>query len=48
MTINMKVLVSLALLTSAVFVILSSRYDAGAEQWAYTIIAVIVGFWLKR
>ena len=48
MTINMKVLVSSTLLIVAVFVILSNRYDAGAEQWAYTIIAVIVGFWLKR
>jgi hypothetical protein len=48
MTINMKVLVSLALLISALFVILSKRYGAGAEQWAYAIITVIVGSWLKR
>ncbi|MFZ0914464.1 MAG: hypothetical protein WAN09_14355 [Candidatus Korobacteraceae bacterium] len=48
MTINMKVLVSLALLISALFVILSKRYDAGDTHWAYTTIGMIVGFWLKR
>ena len=43
----MQILVSLALLAAALFVILSKRYDAKDKHWAYTTIGLIAGHWLK-
>jgi hypothetical protein len=36
------------LLAAAVFVILSKRYDAKGKHWAYTIVSLIIYFWLKK
>ena len=42
----MPVLVTLAVLGSAIFVILSQKYPAETEKWAYGSVGVLVGFWL--
>jgi hypothetical protein len=43
----MQFVVTLALLSSSLFVILSARYQQKDKNWAYSTIGVIVGFWLK-
>jgi uncharacterized membrane protein len=44
----MKVLVSVVILAVALFVILSKTYDAKAKHWAYGMVGLIIGFWLKQ
>jgi uncharacterized membrane protein len=44
----MKVLVSVVILIAALFVILSKNYDAKAKHWAYGMVGLIMGFWLKQ
>jgi|ERR1039458_9533045 hypothetical protein len=43
----MQVLVSVALLSATLFVVLSKKYAAKDKHWAYTTIGLIIGFWLK-
>lgn len=43
----MSVLVSVAVLTAALFVILSNRYDDATKKWAYGVAGLVIGFWLK-
>ncbi len=43
----MKPVISLALLCTALFVILSERYDPNSKHWAYATVGTITGFWLK-
>jgi hypothetical protein len=43
----MRVAVSLALLGSSLFVILSKRYTPQDKHWAYTTIGAIMGFWIN-
>jgi hypothetical protein len=42
----MIVLISLALLGASLWIILSNRYDADAEKWAFASSGSIVSFWL--
>ena len=44
----MQVVISLALLGSTLFVILSKRYGPKDKHWAYGTIGLVVGFWLKH
>ncbi len=44
---TMQVLISIVLLFSTLFVVLSKKYDAKDKHWAYTTIGLIIGFWLK-
>lgn len=43
----MQVLISLVVLGSALYVILSQKYEADTERWAFGIIGIVVGFWLQ-
>lgn len=43
----MSVFVSVAILVSALYIILSKNYDGASEKWAFGAIGMIVGFWLK-
>ncbi len=43
----MMVVVSLAVLGSSLFVILSGRYDDGTQKWAFGAVGSMVGFWLR-
>lgn len=43
----MQALISLIVLGSALYIILSKRYIGDTQKWAYGIIGVIVGFWLQ-
>ena len=43
----MGVIVSLAVLGCALYVILSKKYDASAEKWAFGSVGTIIGYWLK-
>lgn len=40
-------LVTFALLTVCLVVILSARSDPNSKNWAYATVGTIVGFWLK-
>ena len=35
-------------LGTALFVILSGRYDEACSKWAFGVVGLILGFWLKR
>ena len=44
----MMVFVSMAVLCSSLFIILSGRYDDASQKWAYASVGSIVGFWCRR
>ena len=39
--------ISIAVLGSALFIILTDRYDTGSQKWAFGAVGSIVGFWLR-
>lgn len=43
----MQTLVSLVVLGTALFVVWSHIFDAGAKPWAYGSAGMVVGYWLK-
>ncbi len=43
----MIVVVSLTVLGSALYVILSNNYEEGAEKWAFGAAGTVIGFWLR-
>jgi hypothetical protein len=42
----MRVLISLIVLGSGMYVILSDKYPADTQKWAFGIVGLIVGYWL--
>ena len=42
----MRAIVSLLVLGAALYIILSNRYDSGAQNFAFCIIGTIICFWL--
>jgi hypothetical protein len=40
--------VSLIVLSAALYVILSGKYPAKVEHWAYATIGTVLGFWLRQ
>lgn len=40
--------ISLIVLAAALWVILSQRYTAKVEHWAYGIVGMVLGFWLRQ
>ena len=46
--ITMMVLVSLIVLVSSIYTILTGTYSDGTQKWAYGSIGTILGFWLKK
>ena len=45
--VGMQILVSVALLGAALYVILSKQYASDDAKWAYGIVGTIIGYWLK-
>lgn len=43
----MAILVSVAVLASALYVVLSQGFGESAEKWAFGSIGTIVGFWMS-
>lgn len=43
----MMVLVSLLVLGSSLFIILSGHYDNESQKWAFGVVGTIIGFWLR-
>jgi hypothetical protein len=43
----MQVIISIALLASGLFVVLSHEYGATEQHWAYGSMGTVVGFWLR-
>jgi hypothetical protein len=43
----MQALISLIVLGSALYIVLSKKYKSDTEKWAFAIIGVVVGFWLQ-
>jgi hypothetical protein len=43
----MMCLVSVVVLLSSLYVILSGAYDDGTQKWAFGVVGSIMGFWLK-
>jgi hypothetical protein len=52
MQLNMKVffalIVSMAVLGVALYIITSAAYAASDKNWAYSVVGTVVGYWLKR
>jgi hypothetical protein len=44
----MQVVISVFILGSALYVILSGQYQADEQKWAYGMVGTVVGFWLKK
>ena len=44
----MAMLVSLVVLFAALYVILSKSYESDTQKWAYGVIGLVVGFWLRH
>lgn len=43
----MQIFISVGLLAAALYVILSKKYDADVQKWAFGVVGTIVGYWLK-
>ena len=44
----MQVVISVFILGSALYVILSGDYQDGEQKWAFGMVGTVVGFWLKK
>jgi len=44
---TVQILISVLLAALSLFVVLSDRYGAKQQHWAYGTIGVLLGFWLK-
>jgi hypothetical protein len=44
----MQIVVSVVILSAALYLILSQRYDVEDKHWAYGAAGAVVGYWLKR
>lgn len=44
---RMMIAISLIVLTSSLFVVLSGRYDDATRKWAFGSVGLVVGFWLR-
>lgn len=43
----MQVVLSLVLVASSLFVVLTQHGDANAQHWAFGMIGMVMGFWLR-
>ena len=43
----MMVVVTIAVLGSSLYIILSGTHDEGTQKWAFGAVGSIIGFWLK-
>jgi hypothetical protein len=43
----MSCVISLVVLSAALLVILSVKYDEGSKKWAYGAVGAIMGYWLS-
>lgn len=43
----MRMAVTLIILLSALFLILSKQYDSEQQKWAFGVIGTVLGYWLK-
>ncbi|MEO6803489.1 MAG: hypothetical protein ABI197_09640 [Granulicella sp.] len=43
----MRVLVTIAILAAALFIVLAQHHDAEQQKWAYGAIGTILGYWLR-
>jgi hypothetical protein len=43
----MQVFLSVGLAGASVFVILSEKFDASSVQWAFGMLTLIVGYWMR-
>lgn len=47
-TFTIQAVISLVLIASALFVVLSNKYAQDEQHWAFATIAAVVAYWLKR
>lgn len=43
-----QIIITVAVLGSALFVILSNGYDDAEQKWAFASVGTILGYWLKN
>ena len=42
-----QIAISLIVLFAALYIILSNRYDDSNTKWAFGMVGLVVGYWLK-
>ena len=42
----MQIIITLVILSASLYIILSKKYDADVQKWAYGAIGTVVGYWL--
>lgn len=45
---NMAVIITLSILITSLIIILSGKYEAGTQNWAFVSIGALMGFWLRN
>jgi hypothetical protein len=43
----MQIFISVVFMASALFVVLSRRFDADGKHWAFATLGTVIGFWLR-
>ena len=46
MNMNMPAIVSLLVLGSALWILLSRKYPPRTEKWAYSAVSFVLGYWI--
>lgn len=44
--IAMRMVITAVVLVSALYVVLSKRYETDTEKWAFGIIGLLIGYWM--
>lgn len=42
----MQIIITLVILGASLYIILSKKYDADVQKWAYGAIGTVIGYWL--
>lgn len=45
---HMRAIVSIGVVTSALYVILSGTYHNAEQNWAFGVVGAVMGYWFKR
>jgi len=44
---GVQILVSLVILSASLYIIISRGYDEPSAKWAFSMIGLLVGYWLR-
>lgn len=44
---TIRMVITIVLLLAAVYIILSQKYDADSQKWAFGVVGTILGYWMR-